>query len=51
MWVEINPYGDGWGWNGSSAGMEVKLDGNGCKICGDGCNFCPCGDLYSALIL
>jgi len=41
-WKQIsNLSGDGWGWNGSSAGMEMKLDGDGYKICGDRCNFCP----------
>ena len=33
--METNLCGDGWGWNGSSAGTG-----------GDGCNFGPCAGLY-----
>ena len=28
--------GDGWGWNRSSVGMEVKLDGDAYKFCMNG---------------
>jgi len=51
--------GDGWGWNGSSAGTggvktEEKLDRlrrDKNEICRDVCNFCPGAGLYKVMLV